>query len=89
MEQIIPWIATTLLVQLVILVFIMQIVRQIKRNGSAVQAVPQLAAPESPPASPPAPILNRGELVAAIAAAIAETMGTDVRALRIHSIQKI
>lgn len=34
-------------------------------------------------------IPNRGQVVAAISAAIAEDMGKDVSALRIHSIKKI
>ncbi len=46
--------------------------------------------PESAPAAAtPVPTVNHEELTAAIAAAIAETMGTDVTGLRIHSIRKI
>ena len=37
----------------------------------------------------PAVIPNRGELVAAISAAIAEELGTDVTGIRILSIKKI
>lgn len=39
--------------------------------------------------SSPAPTANRGELAAAIAAAVAEYTGTDASALRILSIKKI
>ncbi|MCL2671878.1 MAG: hypothetical protein FWF10_07570 [Clostridiales bacterium] len=85
MEQLLPWIAAMLLLQLIILFFIMQTVRQIKRRGIAAEAPPQ---PVAPALSAPS-IANRGELAAVIAVAIAETMGTDVQALRIHSIRKI
>ena len=40
-------------------------------------------------ASPPAEIPNRQELIAAVAAAIAEELGEDVRAIRITSIRRI
>ena len=47
------------------------------------------SAPVSAPAVVPSPIENKGELVAAISAAVAESMGTDVSKIRIHSIKKI
>ena len=37
----------------------------------------------------PASIPNKGEMVAAIAAAIAEDLGTDVKGIRIKSIKRI
>lgn len=48
-------------------------------------------APVSAPVQPAAPavIPNRRETVAAVAAAIAEDLGTDVSAIRIVSIEKI
>ena len=47
--------------------------------------------PKTAPVSAPAqtPIENKGEIVAAISAAVAESMGTDVSKIRIHSIKKI
>ena len=39
--------------------------------------------------APPADIPNRQELIAAVAAAIAEELGEDVRAIRITSIRRI
>ena len=46
--------------------------------------------PEAAPAAAASvPTVNHEELTAVIAAAIAETMGTDVTGLRIHSIRKI
>ena len=47
---------------------------------------PQVPAAAAVPA--PAAIPNRGELVAAISAAIAEDLGTDVSAIRIHSLRR-
>lgn len=38
---------------------------------------------------PDAPIENRQEIIAAVAAVCAEELGTDVSALRIHSFRKI
>ena len=35
------------------------------------------------------PIKNRGEVTAAISAAVAESLGKDISAIRIHSIKKI
>ena len=51
-------------------------------------------APVAVPASAPVPaqseaIVNRGELVAAVSAALAEDMGVDVTAIRILSMKKI
>lgn len=48
-------------------------------------------APEEEKAQPAAPVAisNRGELAAAIAAAVAEYSGTDASAIRILSIKKI
>ena len=49
--------------------------------------------PAAPAAAAPAPkkaeIANKGEFVAAVAAAIAEDLGTDVSGIRIHSIKQL
>ena len=45
------------------------------------------AAPAAPAVS--APIENRGEIVAAVCAAVAEELGTDVSALRVRSFKKL
>lgn len=47
------------------------------------------AAPETPSASQPAEVENKGELIAAISAAIAEELGESVEAIRITSIRKV
>ena len=50
----------------------------------------EAAVAPSPAAVPaPAPIENRGEVIAAVSAALAEDMGTDVSAIRILSFKKI
>ena len=41
------------------------------------------------PVQETAPIQNKGELVAAISSAVAESLGKDVKAIRIVSIKKI
>ena len=72
------------LVCIVLIVPIMSaIVRKLKGNA---------AAPAPVAAAPVQPQVNSGkkpELIAAIAAAIAEDMGTDVSAIRIVSIKKV
>ena len=56
-------------------------------------AKPQAAAPAAPApaaaAAVPAEIPNRGEFVAAVSAAIAEDLGTDVSKIQIISIKRI
>lgn len=72
------------LVCIVLIVSVMSaIVRKLKGNA---------AAPAPVAAAPVQPQVNSGkkpELIAAIAAAIAEDMGTDVSAIRIISIKKV
>ena len=56
------------------------------KNAAEVSAAP-IAAPA--PASAPAPVVNRKELIAAVSAAIAEELGTDVSAIRIRSFKQV
>ena len=49
----------------------------------------QAAVPAAVPAAPVAAEPNRQELVAAISAAIAEELGTDITGIRIHSMKKL
>ena len=53
------------------------------------RAVPAVAAPAPAAAAPAAPEGNRQEIAAAIAAAIAEELGTDVTGIRILSMKKL
>ncbi len=47
------------------------------------------AAPKAVASATPAVIENRQEIIAAVSAVIAEELGTDISALRIHSFKKI
>ena len=44
---------------------------------------------EAPSVTSPAVIENRQEIIAAVSAVIAEELGTDISAIRIHSFKKI
>ena len=71
---------------LIVLIVICELMGAIcKRTVKAPEAAQ--AAPTPAPAA--APIANRQELVAAVSAAIAEEMGTDVSAIRILSLKKV
>lgn len=67
-----------------ILGFVCQFCSKISDKKSNMMADAPTAAPTSP-----AQISNRRETVAAISAAIAEDLGTDVSAIRIISIEKM
>jgi sodium pump decarboxylase gamma subunit len=76
---------------LIAIIIICKIMGAIMTAGKGKQAE-SAAAPAPAPAAAPAPaneIPNRGEFVAAVSAAIAEELGTDVSAIRIHSIKKL
>lgn len=47
------------------------------------------AAPAAPVAQPQVEVADKGALIAAISAAIAEDMGEDISAIRITSIKKV
>lgn len=47
------------------------------------------AAVSAAPVSEEKPIENRQEIIAAVSAVLAEEMGTDISAIRIHSFKKI
>ena len=55
----------------------------------AAEKKPETAAPIKPAVPADAPIENRREIIAAVSAALAEEMGTDVSAIRILSFKKI
>lgn len=77
------------LICIIILVKIMSfVIGKIVKDEPVKKAVP--AAPAAPAAAPvSAEIPNRGEFVAAVSAAIAEELGTDVSKIQIHSIKRI
>ena len=59
------------------------------KAAPAEQAEAAVPAPAAAPAAAPAVSGNKQQVVAAIAVAIAEEMGTDVSHIRIHSIKRV
>ena len=55
-----------------------------KKKAAATQAQPQAVAPQ-----PSGAIENRGEVLAAVCAAVAEEEGTDISAIRVISFKKL
>ena len=74
------------LICLIVLIQILGKVSQLIVKETAPAATPAASAPVAPAANE---IPNRGELVAAVSAALAEELGTDVRAIRIVSIKRV
>ncbi|MDO4543015.1 MAG: OadG family protein [Clostridia bacterium] len=79
----------TVFVGLIMLIFIVKIYSLLVRNLSKpkTEAVPQAVAAPAAPVT--APIENRQEIIAGIAAAIATVMGKDVEAIRITSFKRV
>ena len=73
------------LVVIILLVMLLRLFAGNKQENPAPVAVPAAA----PAAPQKAEIANRQEFVAAVSAVLAEELGTDVSAIRIHSIKKI
>ena len=71
------------LICIIILCKIVALLCRDKKNAKVVENAPVQTAVAS------APIENRQEIIAAVAAACAEELGTDVSAIRIHSFRKI
>ena len=73
-------------VGLICLIVLIQIMGSICKRGKAEE-------PKKAEMIPPAPaaeaIPNRGELIAAVSAALAEELGTDVSGIRILSFKKV
>ncbi len=65
-----------------------QLLERTEKNSPAVKAAEKSVSADSF-VSPSAPIPNKGELVAAISAALAEELGTDISAIRIHSLRRV
>lgn len=71
------------LICIIILCKIVALFCKEKKNAKVVENAPIQTAVAS------APIENRQEIIAAVAVACAEELGTDVSAIRIHSFRKI
>ncbi len=76
------------LICLIIIIKIMGAIMSKFTGNAAPQPAPVPAAAPAPAAPAPA-AANKQQLVAAIAAAIAEDMGADVQHIKIHSIRKL
>ena len=76
----------TVFVGLFCLVLLVSAMSALLRKAKGTQPA---AAPVAAPAQPQMDNSKKGELMAAIAAAIAEDMGTDISAVRIVSIKKV
>lgn len=78
---------------LVCLILLITAMGAIMKRVNAKQEAEHAAALAAMPAAPAVPvetgIPNRSELVAAISVALAEELGTDVKAIRIHSIKRV
>ena len=75
----------TVFVGLICIIVLVSVMSNVVRRTDAKHAAPAIPAP----AAAPAASAVTPELVAAVAAAIAEDMGTDVSAIRIVSMKKI
>ena len=72
------------LICIVVLCYLMSL---IVRETAKKEPVPAQA-PAAVKAAP-APLANKGEIIAAVAAAVAEDLGTDVSGIRIHSFKQV
>ena len=80
----------TVFVVLICLIIIIKLMGAIMGKAApAEQAEAAVPAPAAAPAAAPAVSGNKQQVVAAIAVAIAEEMGTDVSHIRIHSTKRV
>ena len=87
-------IAALVVIGLIGLILLGKMLSKMGQGGAAaaqetVPAAPAAAAVNAPAVANAQTIPNRGELVAAISAALAEELGTEVSAIRIHSIKRV
>lgn len=68
---------------------VVKILEKMNESAPAPAAAPVAAPAAAPVAAVSAPVENRQELVAAISAALAEELGTDVSGIRILSLKKV
>jgi len=69
---------------LICLIFLTKLMGAILSKVGGKEEAAAKAAPAAKESIP-----NRGEMIAAVSAAVAEELGTDVSAIRIHSFRKI
>ena len=73
------------LIAIIVLVMITGAIVTKLQKPEAAKPAPAAAAP----APVAAPVVNKAEIIAAVSAAIAEELGTDVSGIRVHSFKKI
>ena len=76
---------------LICLIVLIKILGKVSELAAGKESAPApVATAAAPVAAPAADVIpNRGELVAAVSAALAEELGTDVTAIRIVSIKRV
>lgn len=85
----------TVFLGLICIILIIELMAGLTRKlGSAEPNAKESVAAPAPVAAPAAPVVaapieNRAEIVAAVCAAVAEELGTDVSALRVVSFKKV
>ncbi len=86
----------TVFVGLIVIILLIKLMSMVTAmvTGNAAQTPAAAPAPTAAPTAPAAPaapaaIENRAEIIAAVCAAAAEELGTDVSALRVVSFKKI
>lgn len=77
----------TVLVGLICIVVLCKIVGLFCGSAKKSEKIKKVSA--EPKAVEEAPIENKGEIVAAVCACVAEELGTDISALRVHSFKKL
>lgn len=78
------------LICLIVIIKLMGAIMSKAAPAKQVETAPAAApVPAAAPAAAPAQTGNKQQIVAAIAVAIAEEMGTDVSHIRIHSIKRV
>ena len=77
----------TVFVGLICIIILTWLLGKICGSVAKEETAPAAPAQAAPVATEEIP--NRPEFIAAVAAAIAEDMGTDISAIRIHSVKKI
>lgn len=77
------------LICLIILAMVMSAVVKRMGKSAAAPAAPTAPAAHAAPAAETGAIPNRQAMIAAIAAAIAEDLGTDISGIRILSVKKL
>ena len=87
-----PWMVVvlglvTVFVVLICIIGICKLLSAVVKKAEKKQADAPVLQPQA--VAPAQTIPNKGEFVAAVSAAIAEDLGTDISAIRIHDIKKV